>query len=136
MAVEAGIGITVTFSGGYSTKIRTINLNFTAAALDTTGAGETGDFDTYVAGRRGMTGTFTAMWDTTTNPFGTTDYTETAFILGKQGTAAAITWDYGAAAVTQSVVITSIDLAGDIDAANTVAFGFTATGAPTIAVNQ
>ena len=129
MAVPAGIDISVTFAAGYTTKVTSISLNFSAAALDTTGAGETSDFDTVTGGRRKLAGSFAAKWDTTLNYSGssTTGYQG----LGGTGSEATFTFSSGGANVVVPIVVTGIDVTANIDSAHEVAFTFEANGAPT-----
>lgn len=129
MAVPAGIDLAVTFATGYATKPTGITLNFTAAELDTTGAGETSDFDTFIGGRRRLAGTYTCRWDSTKNVTGTS-------FAALGGTSASATFTFSADStphtIAGNILITSVDATSQIDQANDVTFGWVMSGAPTI----
>ncbi len=129
MAVPAGIDLDITFSNGYATKVRDFAINLTAAALDTTGAGETNDFDTVIGGRRKITGTFSCMWDSTLATTGST-------FAGLGGSSSAATFRFSDEGTdgkfVMNIIITGIDHTVSIDSALAVAFTYEVDGAPTI----
>ena len=62
MAVVNGLGGSVTFASGYTSNVTDWSISFAGAELDTTAMGTTGNWETYIPGRRSWTGTYTAWW--------------------------------------------------------------------------
>lgn len=134
MAVVNGLGGSVTFVGtGIDSNVKEWSISFAGAELDTSAMGNAGQWDSYIAGRRSWSGSWTALWDSESSNGLTPDG---AIATGGIGDAAAgCTFRFADATtdgtISGDIIITGIDTTVNIDGANEVSYTFRGTGSPT-----
>ena len=133
MAVVNGLGGSVDFSGtGIDSNVKEWSISFAGAELDTTAMGETGQWDSYIGGRRSWSGSWTALWDSTLDGL-TPDATPATG--GIADTAASCNFHFtdnaGDGKIVGNIIVTGVDVTVNIDGANEVAYTFRGTASPT-----
>ena len=131
MAVVNGLGGNVTFAGtGIDTFVKEWSISFAGAELDTSSMNQTGQWDTYIAGRR--SGSWTSLWDSASAEGLTPDGADATGGIGDA--AAECVFRYfdtnTDGEITGNIIITGIDTTVNIDGANEVSYTFRGTGSP------
>jgi hypothetical protein len=141
MAVVNGLGGSVTFAGiGLTSNVKEWSISFAGAELDTTAMndGTTGNWDTYIGGRRSWSGTWTALWDSTATVFEPTDGT-TPIVSGIGDAAEGATFvfqnDATDGKIVGDIIITGVDTTVNIDGANEISYTFRGTSSPKFTVS-
>ena len=131
MAVVNGLGGSVAFNGtGVDSNVKEWSISFAGAELDTTAmsvAATTGHWDTYIAGRRSWSGSWTSLWDSTVAAFDSADPIQGG--IGDTAVSCAFTFDT-AGTITGDIIITGVDTTVNIDGANEISYTFRGTGSP------
>ena len=133
MAVVNGLGGSVTFVGtGIDSNVKEWSISFAGAELDTSAMGNAGQWDTYIAGRRSWSGSWTSLWDSE-HAEGLTPNGAIA-TGGIADAAAACVFTFFDTStdgeITGNIIITGIDTTVNIDGANEVSYTFRGTGSP------
>jgi len=133
MAVVNGLGGSVTFASGYASNVTDWSISFAGAELDTTAMGTTGNWETYIGGRRSWTGTYTAWWDSTgSNILGADGAAATTGIADAPAAATfRFADDTTDGTIAGNIIITGIETNVTTDSANTLTFTFRGTSSPT-----
>ena len=133
MAVVNGLSGKVTFVGtGIDSNVKEWSISFAGAELDTTAMNGTGQWDTYIAGRRSWSGSWTALWDSTSAEGLTPDGGDATGGIGDTAAECVFRFvdDTTDGLITGDIIITGIDTTVNIDGANEVSYTFRGTGSP------
>jgi len=134
MAVVNGLSGKVTFAGtGIDTNVKEWSISFAGAELDTSSMNATGQWDTYIAGRRSWSGSWTALWDSESAEGLTPDANPATGGIGDTAASCAFRFvdDSTDGEIVGDIIITGIDTTVNIDGANEVSYTFRGTGSPT-----
>ena len=134
MAVVNGLGGSVTFSDGYVSNVTDWSISFAGAELDTTAMGTTGNWETYIPGRRSWTGTYTAWWDDAAQKIiGPNANPATTGVADAPASATFFFASGGSTdgSIAGNIIITGVETNVTTDSANTVTFTFRGTASPT-----
>ena len=133
MAVVNGLSGKVTFAGtGIDSNVKEWSISFAGAELDTTAMNGTGQWDTYIAGRRSWSGSWTALWDSESAEGLTPDGSAATGGIGDTAAECVFRFvdDTTDGLITGDIIITGIDTTVNIDGANEVSYTFRGTGSP------
>jgi len=134
MAVVNGLSGKVTFVGtGIDSNVKEWSISFAGAELDTSSMNATGQWDTYIAGRRSWSGSWTALWDSESSEGLTPDGSAATGGIGDTAASCAFRFvdDTTDGEIVGDIIITGIDTTVNIDGANEVSYTFRGTGSPT-----
>ena len=134
MAVVNGLGGSVTFVGtGIDANVKEWSISFAGAELDTSAMGNAGQWDSYIAGRRSWSGSWTALWDSTSSNGLTPDGSAATGGIGDAAASCSFRFadDATDGTIVGDIIITGIDTTVNIDGANEVSYTFRGTGQPT-----
>jgi hypothetical protein len=133
MAVVNGLGGSVAFAGtGIDSNVKEWSISFAGAELDTTAMGNVQQWDSYIAGRRSWSGSWTALWDDGAVGLAPD---ATPAETGVGDTPASCNFHFNGETadgkIVGNIIITGVDTTVNIDGANEVAYTFRGTGSPT-----
>jgi len=136
MAVVNGLGGSVTFASGYTSNVTDWSISFAGAELDTTAMGTTGNWETYIPGRRSWTGTYTAWWAAEGTDILTPNANPATGGIADDGASATFRFADGSTdgTIAGNIIITGIETNVTTDSANTLTFTFRGTASPTFTV--
>jgi predicted secreted protein len=134
MAVVNGLSGKVTFDGtGIDSNVKEWSISFAGAELDITAMNATGQWDEYIAGRRSWSGSWTALWDSTSSNGLTPDTSPATGGIGDTAASCEFRFfdDTTNGTIVGNIIITGVDTTVNIDGANEVSYTFRGSGSPT-----